>query len=155
MIEFRKGKALDRGSLAIFAAAILIFIVLRVFSLSVFDSRRVLQAIERDLIAEYQQSVYAQRYENNAVDSDADGAGAFPSSKFKNLEIAISSVSMAAPLYSWSGKENVGVCFDYVISTDEGVVESKKRVYKKVTREKGYHVWDSNIFFHFMTYILN
>lgn len=154
MIEFGSGKKLDKASLVIIVTVIIVLIALRVFTGSVFDSRRVLKSIERELIAEYTQSVYAQRDDNDLVEYTGDGSGMSQYVKLNNLEIELTNISMSAPLYSWSAKENVGVCFDYEISTDEGIVESEKRIYKKVTREKGYHVWDSNVFFYYMTYIL-
>ena len=135
------------------AIPILLFIIWRIVTLGVYDSEHILRELEQHLIDDYRQSLYSQygMYNQNAAESEL--AKKFPSEELADLEVSLHNVSMSAPLFSWSAKENVGIRFDYQLHKEGVVKQQKAKVYMIVDRQITLKFWQGNAFSYYLQYL--
>ena len=166
------------GRVLIAIVLLILFLSWRVSTQSVFGSDAILAAIREELIDDYRQSVLkkagyygdeiarAAKQAEAATEADLDfdslyyedeedaGADEAPAAwqQLRDMEVEFSNVSMSAPLFSWSSKEDVVVRFDYVLRANGGVQVQKQKQYRLVERKFGISIWDSGPVRYYMNY---
>ncbi|MEM7252760.1 MAG: hypothetical protein AAF493_15200 [Pseudomonadota bacterium] len=150
-LRFIHNGKVDWERTALWGVPILAFFIWR-FSGGVYGSEQILNALEREIIAEYKEALYAEygMYDKNAASTER--AKHFPSEEVIGLDVAFDNVSMSASLFGWDAKSNVGLRYDYTLTKDGEFRRRRTDVYKLVQRRHGTKFWDSGVVSYYLQY---
>lgn len=148
---YRNGRW-DKARLLLAGVPFLLFVLWRLSSHGVYGADDVLQAIERDLLADYK----AEQYRKAGLlepDPSAKPADLVVAQELDGLTVRITNVSMSGSLFGWSGNDPIGVRFDYAIEQD-GVVKAQDRnVYRCTHRQTRTALWECNAISYYLRYL--
>ena len=151
----RNGK-LDVDRILVLAAVLGAFVLWRAFSFGIYGSDRVMAEIKAELIGSYTQALYKRYglYDDTTTDKKQSGKVTderFPHEEIEDLDVAFSNVSISSSLLT--GDDFVIVRFDYVLKASGIAKESERGVYKRVSRNIGAVIYDSDPFSYYINYL--